>query len=114
MPSKPRDAPAAYGDAAAHSAPPAAAPSGDLNPPAANGGTPPITDCVDQVMRRYFSLLNGERVSGVYQSVLDQVELPLLRCVLHYTGRNQSAAAKVLGISRATLRRKLEHHQLLP
>ncbi len=76
-------------------------------------GTPPITDCVDRVMQRYFSLLNGERVSGVYQSVLDQVELPLLRRVLQHTEHNQSAAAQVLGISRATLRRKLQRHNLL-
>ncbi len=110
MPNKPPAPPTIHGDGTVLPVPIADLPNTD--PAATNDGIPPITECVDRVMQDYFKLLNGEHVSDIYQSVLDQVEPPLLRCVLHHTERNQSAAAKVLGISRATLRRKLERHGL--
>jgi len=45
--------------------------------------------------------------------VLSEVELPLLRTVLEHTEGNQSQAAEILGINRATLRKKLKHYRLL-
>ena len=44
---------------------------------------------------------------GLYESFLTQVEPPLFKAVLHSTFQNHSAAAEVLGIHRATLRKKL-------
>jgi DNA-binding NtrC family response regulator len=43
----------------------------------------------------------------LYQVFLAEVEPPLFKAVLHSTFQNQSAAADVLGIHRATLRKKL-------
>ncbi len=43
----------------------------------------------------------------LYQAFLSEVERPLFKAVLHSTFQNQSAAADVLGIHRATLRKKL-------
>jgi Fis family transcriptional regulator len=45
--------------------------------------------------------------------VLGEVEPPLFNAVLEYTQGNQTAAAAILGISRATLRKKLKQYQLL-
>ncbi|MCL4721111.1 MAG: Fis family transcriptional regulator, partial [Gammaproteobacteria bacterium] len=49
----------------------------------------------------------------LYELVLGEVEAPLFKTVLTYTGGNQSVAAEILGINRATLRKKLRHYQLL-
>jgi len=44
--------------------------------------------------------------------VLREVEEPLFRAVLDYSGGNQSQAALILGITRATLRKKLREFGL--
>ena len=44
---------------------------------------------------------------------MSEVELPLFRTVLEHTDGNQSQAAEILGINRATLRKKLKQYQLL-
>jgi Fis family transcriptional regulator len=43
---------------------------------------------------------------------MGEVEPPLLSSVMEYTDGNQSLAADILGISRATLRKKLKQYQL--
>jgi Fis family transcriptional regulator len=42
-----------------------------------------------------------------------QAEQPLLERVMQHTGGNQTRAAQLLGISRATLRKKLALYNLL-
>lgn len=67
-----------------------------------------VRHCVED----YFSNLNGHDSSGLYQLVLTQVEKPLLETALKHSDFNQSKAAKVLGLSRSTLRKKLEFYQI--
>jgi len=43
----------------------------------------------------------------VYRSVMSRVELPLLRQALEISGGNQLKAARLLGINRNTLRKRL-------
>lgn len=50
----------------------------------------------------------------LYRAVMARVELPLLRHVLHLSGGNQLKAARVLGINRNTLRKRLRGLGLLP
>jgi two-component system nitrogen regulation response regulator GlnG len=52
-------------------------------------------------------LAETSKPSELYQSFLAQSEPPLLEAVLHTTLGNHSAAADILGIHRATLRKKL-------
>ncbi|WP_298606879.1 helix-turn-helix domain-containing protein [uncultured Thiothrix sp.] len=54
-----------------------------------------------------------DQISHLHQHILDLVEKPLLAETLKAFGANQSAAARALGINRATLRRKLIRHDLL-
>ena len=57
---------------------------------------------------RYFaSFADGLPPDGVYDRLLAEVERPLLRACLSATGGNQLKAAKLLGINRNTLRKKL-------
>ena len=40
----------------------------------------------------------------------DTLEAPLLQAVMEYTRGNQTQAAKMLGLNRGTLRKKLKQH----
>lgn len=73
----------------------------------------PLRDCVKNALDNYFAQLDGELPSSLYDMVLEQVELPLFQRVMEFTGGNQSRAAKLLGISRGTLRKKLKIYDLL-
>ena len=50
----------------------------------------------------------------LYRAVMARVELPLLRHVLQLSGGNQLKAARLLGINRNTLRKRLRVLGLLP
>jgi Fis family transcriptional regulator len=87
--------------------------------PARNGATVvrvrnrPLRDLTEEALQSYFSELNGHRPGDLYELVLGEIETPLLKTVLDYTGGNQSVAAEILGINRATLRKKLRQYELL-
>lgn len=67
---------------------------------------------VKQALELYFQQLKGHDAADLYNMVISEVEKPLLEAVLAYCGHNQSKAAKALGLSRSTLRKKLEHYGL--
>jgi two-component system nitrogen regulation response regulator GlnG len=46
-------------------------------------------------------------INDLYNMVLYQMERPLLRIILEKTGGNQLQAARILGINRNTLRKKI-------
>lgn len=71
---------------------------------------PTLSDHVRHSVEAYFARLNGHDAAGLYQLVLNEVEKPLLETALKHSDFNQSKAAKVLGLSRSTLRKKLEQH----
>jgi two-component system nitrogen regulation response regulator GlnG len=56
----------------------------------------------------------GERPRDVYETILREIEAPLLRVVLERTGGNQLRAAEILGINRNTLRKKLTELGISP
>ena len=67
---------------------------------------------VQQSLQNYFAQLDGEDPADLYNMVLAEMEVPLLKVVMRYTNGNQSKAAKLLGISRGTLRKKLKTYGL--
>lgn len=73
----------------------------------------PLRDLTGEALRTYFRDLNGHKPSALYDLVLGEVEPPLFEAVLDYTGGNQSRAAEILGLNRATLRKKLRQYELL-
>lgn len=73
----------------------------------------PLCRHVRIAVEQYFSELNGHPACGLYAMVLAEVEKPLIEAALEHTGHNQSRAAQVLGISRSTLRKKMEQHDLV-
>ncbi|RMH36558.1 MAG: DNA-binding transcriptional regulator Fis [Gammaproteobacteria bacterium] len=69
-----------------------------------------LRKCVEIALENYFAQLEGEVPSNLYELVLAEVEAPLLESVLAYTQGNQTKAAKILGLNRGTLRKKLRHY----
>lgn len=61
-------------------------------------------------LEQYFTELDGQQVAGLYAMVMAEVEKPLLKAVLNYVAGNQSKAAKILGMSRSTLRKKIKQY----
>lgn len=51
--------------------------------------------------------------SNLYETVIQEVEKALLILALNETGGNQLRAAKILGINRNTLNKKLKHYSLI-
>ena len=78
-----------------------------------DGHYPTLAAVVDESVRDYLRTMAGEPVDDLYEMVLSEVEAPLLRRVLDYTGNNQSHAATLLGLNRGTLRKKLRKYGLL-
>ncbi len=72
----------------------------------------PLRDQVQDALSEYFQRLDGHMPSHLYKLVLQEVEPPLLETVMHHAGGNQTRAAEILGINRATLRKKLKQYGL--
>jgi len=73
----------------------------------------PLRAWVAQSVRNYLLQLGEQPASQLYAMVLSQIEAPLLKVVLEHTRQNKQQAAELLGISRATLRKKLKQYNLI-
>jgi len=78
-----------------------------------NASRPPLREHVAQSVRRYLRDLDGVEANDVYEIVLREMEIPLFVEVLNHCEGNQSRAAALLGIHRATLRKKLKDYGLV-
>ena len=72
----------------------------------------PLSDAVKNSVAHYFDQLNGEEVTGIYEMVLKETERPLLEITMEQARGNQTRAAKMLGINRNTLKKKLASYGL--
>ena len=61
-------------------------------------------------MRRFLRDLDGSETQDLYNIALRELEIPLFAEVLKHCDGNQSRAATMLGIHRATLRKKLRDY----
>jgi DNA-binding protein Fis len=64
-------------------------------------------------LEQYLSDLGDTDPSNMYEMVIRCVERPLLEVAMERAHQNQSKAAKMLGMTRNTLRKKLLSHQLI-
>ena len=72
----------------------------------------PLREHVANSVRRYIGDLNGSGTDNLYEIALRELEIPLFAEVLQHCDGNQSRAAAMLGIHRATLRKKLKDYGL--
>lgn len=72
----------------------------------------PLRSCVEHALQNFFGQLGEQLPSNLYELVLGEVEAPLLEVTLQKTRGNQTKAARMLGLSRGTLRKKLKQYNL--
>ncbi len=70
-----------------------------------------LAEQVVGAVKRYLNTINSKDANlNLYQLIVEEVEAPLFRTVMELTRYNQSKAARVLGVSRGTLRTKLKRY----
>ena len=71
-----------------------------------------LPDNIDTLLDQYFKDLDEDQASAIYEMVINTVEKPLLLYIMNKAEGNQSKAAKMLGLNRNTLRKKLKQYNL--
>lgn len=77
-----------------------------------NSSHKPLCQQVKKILESYFAQLDGQEAVNLHAMVISEVEKPLIEATLLHTKSNQSKAAKVLGLSRGTLRKKMATYKL--
>jgi Fis family transcriptional regulator len=72
-----------------------------------------LSEQVKKAMSKYFKDLGDMEPTNVHEMVMGEVEPELLRAVMKFANNNQSKAAIILGLNRATLRKKLQRYNIL-
>ncbi len=67
-----------------------------------------LAACVRQAIEEYFKDLDGAKPVAIHNMVLKSVEKPMIETVLAHAEGNQTVAAEMLGITRSTLRKKIQ------
>lgn len=70
-----------------------------------------LTQQVVNSVKGYLNAIGNKEINlNLYQLIVEEIEAPLFRTVMELTRYNQSKAARVLGVSRGTLRTKLKRY----
>ncbi len=70
----------------------------------------PLREHVQKNIRRYLSDMGNTEPENLHQKLLDEIEPPLIEEILRYTGGNQSRTARILGMTRNTLRSRIRRY----
>lgn len=80
---------------------------------ASEADTPiPLRQNVQDAIRRYLEDMGQSQPECLYRTLMAEVEPPLIEEVLRYTQGNQSQTARILGMTRNTLRAKLNRYDI--
>jgi len=77
-----------------------------------NNSAHTLSEMVEACLEGYFTMLEHETPSDVYEMVTSQVEEPMVKFVLNRTDYNQTKTAEILGINRNTLRKKIQQYKI--
>nr|WP_245614389.1 helix-turn-helix domain-containing protein [Legionella massiliensis] len=69
-----------------------------------------LQDLVYGLVTRFLADNKGKSIDDLYDMILSEVEPPLLQAVMEKKRGNQLQAARMLGISRGTIRKKLQRY----
>jgi Fis family transcriptional regulator len=72
----------------------------------------PLREHVQETIRQYLEDMGNTEPEHVYRRLLSEIEPPLIAEVLRYAGGNQSQAARILGMTRNTLRGKMRRYSI--
>ncbi len=71
-----------------------------------------LENLLSSKLKPIISQMDLKKVEGLYNIIIARVEMPLIRLVLERTHHNQSQAAKILGINRNTLKKKIDEYRI--
>ena len=74
----------------------------------------PLRKHVQITISRYLKDMGNTAPENLYQMLLAEIEPPLIEEILKCTKGNQSRAADILGITRNTLRTKMQRYSIKP
>jgi Fis family transcriptional regulator, factor for inversion stimulation protein len=74
--------------------------------------TSQLQQSVEHAIRKYLEDLDGEMPCDLFETVISEIEQPMLKTVLRHCDNNQSKTASCLGINRGTLRKKLKQYHI--
>lgn len=69
-----------------------------------------LQELVYNLVTRFLAENKNKSINDLYDMILAEVEPPLLQAVMERRRGNQLQAAKMLGISRGTIRKKLQRY----
>ncbi len=69
-----------------------------------------LQELVYKLVTRFLAENKSKNINDLYDMILAEVEPPLLQAVMEKRRGNQLQAAKMLGISRGTIRKKLQRY----
>lgn len=69
-----------------------------------------LQELVYNLVNRFLAENKSKNIDDLYDMILSEVEPPLLQAVMEKRRGNQLQAAKILGISRGTIRKKLQRY----
>jgi Fis family transcriptional regulator len=67
-----------------------------------------LEDIVEVKISRFLDQISSFHPENLFAMIMGKVEKPLIKQILQRTGGNQVHAAKILGINRNTLRKKMK------
>lgn len=69
-----------------------------------------FTKLVTQKVRTHLLVLDDSHIVDLYKLVMEEIEAPLYKAVMDFCRYNQCRSAAILGVSRGTLRSKLQYY----
>lgn len=69
-----------------------------------------LQELVYSLVSRFLAENKSKNINDLYDMILAEVEPPLLQAVMEKRRGNQLQAARMLGISRGTIRKKLQRY----
>jgi Fis family transcriptional regulator len=73
----------------------------------------PLRNSVELAIRNFLNQVPSEqKLDDLYNLVMTEVEAPFFDVVMQYSRGNQTKAARIMGINRGTLRKKLKQYDL--
>ena len=72
-----------------------------------------LSDIIAERIAAWFDSPGGEEPRDLYHQLVAEIERPLIELALKRAGGNQVQAARMLGLNRNTLRKKITDHKIV-
>jgi two-component system nitrogen regulation response regulator GlnG len=80
---------------------------------AARGDSTALAELIAGRIGQWLDSPDGDEPRDLYEKLVAEIEKPLIELALKRTGGNQVKAARMLGLNRNTLRKKITDHKIV-